>query len=243
MNAEEIKNKAAETMSNAKDKVEAIASDERVQKAKASMLKFIIDAKDWVVSNWKSPGWRGKAKVAAVVAVAFTSVAVVYKSVGGNEKSPIDGLLGYKLGEVFDGELGNPAILIGADWYCVDNRVEFKGYSTCIKVLPKTKKICAIHVASTDPNIDLKTELATVETMLNKKYKTMKLKKINDLVMGWMPEQGTCALLFGIMQHPLAPCVKIEVHDVALEAQVEKEKDEILQDAARQKADKAGDVL
>ena len=71
MNAEDIKNKTAETMSNAKEKVEAIAADERVQKAKASALKFIIDAKDWVVSNWKSPGWRGKAKVAAVVIVAF----------------------------------------------------------------------------------------------------------------------------------------------------------------------------
>ena len=71
MNAEDIKNKAAETMSDAKEKVEAIASDERVQKAKASTLKFIIDAKDWVVSNWKSPGWRGKAKVVAAVIVAF----------------------------------------------------------------------------------------------------------------------------------------------------------------------------
>ena len=71
MNAEEIKSKAAETMSNAKEKVEAIASDERVQKAKASALKLIIDAKDWVVSNWNSPGWRGKAKVAAAVIVAF----------------------------------------------------------------------------------------------------------------------------------------------------------------------------
>ena len=243
MNAEEIKSKAAETMSNAKETVEAIASDKRVQDAKASLLKFISDTKAWVVFNWSVPGWRGKAKVASVVAVAFTCVVVVYKSVGGKEKSPIDGLLGYKLGEVFDGQLGNPAILIGADWYCVDNRVEFNGYSTCIKVLPKTKKICAIHVASTDPDIDLKTELATVETMLNKKYKDMKLKKVNDLVMGWMPEQGTCALLFGIMQHPMAPCVKIEVHDVALEAQVEKEKNDILQDEARQKADKAGDVL
>ena len=71
MNADDIKNKAAETMSNAKDKVEAIAADERVQKAKASALKCIIDAKDWVVSNWKSPGWRGKAKVVAAVIVAF----------------------------------------------------------------------------------------------------------------------------------------------------------------------------
>ena len=71
MNAEDIKNKAAETMSNAKEKVEAIAADERVQKAKTSALKFLIDAKDWVVSNWKSPGWRGKAKVAAAVIVAF----------------------------------------------------------------------------------------------------------------------------------------------------------------------------
>jgi len=97
MNAEDIKNKAAETMSNAKDKVEAIAADERVQKAKTSFLRFISDAKTWVVSNWNVPGWLGKAKVASVVAVAFTSVVVVYKSVGGNEKSPIDGLLGYKL--------------------------------------------------------------------------------------------------------------------------------------------------
>ena len=71
MNAEDIKNKAAETMSDAKERVEAIASDERVQNAKASALKFVIDAKDWTVSNWKSPGWRGKAKVAAAVIVAF----------------------------------------------------------------------------------------------------------------------------------------------------------------------------
>ena len=42
--------------------------------------------------------------------------------------SPIKGLMGYKLGEVFTGKLGNPAILIGEDWYCVDNRAEFHGY-------------------------------------------------------------------------------------------------------------------
>lgn len=71
MNAEDIKNKAAETMSDAKEKIEAIASDERVQNAKASALKIAIDAKDWIVSNWKSPGWRGKTKVAAAVIVAF----------------------------------------------------------------------------------------------------------------------------------------------------------------------------
>ena len=71
MNAEDIKNKAAETMSNAKEKVEAIASDKRVQSAKASLLKYIADARVWVVSNWNIPGWRGKAKVAAAVIVAF----------------------------------------------------------------------------------------------------------------------------------------------------------------------------
>ena len=71
MNAEEIKNKAAETMSNAKEKVEAIASDKRVQNAKASLLGYIADAKNWVVTNWNIPGWRGKAKVAAAFIVAF----------------------------------------------------------------------------------------------------------------------------------------------------------------------------
>ena len=71
MNAEDIKNKAAETMSNAKEKVEAIASDKRVQSAKVSILKFISDAKFWVVSNWNVPGWHGKAKVAAAIIVAF----------------------------------------------------------------------------------------------------------------------------------------------------------------------------
>ncbi len=243
MNAEGIKSKAAETMSNAKEKVEAIASDERVQNAKASVLKFISDAKAWGMSNWNLPGWCGKAKVAAAIAAAFTLVVVVYVGVGSNKKSPIDGLLGYKLGEVFDGQLGNPAILVGADWYCVDNKVEFNGYSTCIKVLPKTKKICAIHVSSTKTDIDLKTELAMVATMLKKKYKDIELEKISDHAMGWVPKQGTCTLLFGVMQHPLAPCVKIEVHDVALEAQIEEEKNDILQNEARQKADDAGDVL
>ena len=71
MNAEDIKNKAAETMSNAKEKVEAVASDKRVQSAKASILKSISDAKCWIVSNWNVPGWRGKAKVAAAFIVAF----------------------------------------------------------------------------------------------------------------------------------------------------------------------------
>ena len=71
MNAENIKSKAVETMSNAKEKVEAFASDKRVQSAKASLLKFISDAKDWVLFNWNIPGWRGKAKVAAAFIIAF----------------------------------------------------------------------------------------------------------------------------------------------------------------------------
>ena len=71
MNAEEIKNKAAEAMSNAKAKVEAIASNKRVQSAKASLLSCIADTKDWIITNWKVPGWRGKAKVSAAFIVAF----------------------------------------------------------------------------------------------------------------------------------------------------------------------------
>ena len=71
MNAEEIKNKAAETMSNVKKKVKAIASDKRVQNAKLSLLRFISDVKIWIVSNCKASGWRGKAKVAAAFIVAF----------------------------------------------------------------------------------------------------------------------------------------------------------------------------
>lgn len=71
MNAEEIKNKAAETMSNVKKKVKAIASDKRVQNAKLSLLRFISDVKIWIVSNCKASGWRGKAKVAAALIVAF----------------------------------------------------------------------------------------------------------------------------------------------------------------------------
>lgn len=67
MNAEEIKNKAAETMSNAKEKVEAIASDERVQKAKAS--------KNVIMSNFKGMHLRWKAKVAAAFMVAFGAFA------------------------------------------------------------------------------------------------------------------------------------------------------------------------
>ena len=71
MNAEDIKNKATETMSTAKEKVEAIASDKRVQSAKVSILKLISNAKFWIVSNWNTSGWHGKAKVAAAIIVAF----------------------------------------------------------------------------------------------------------------------------------------------------------------------------
>lgn len=157
--------------------------------------------------------------------------------------SPIKGLMGYKLGEVFTGELGNPAIFVGADWYCVTNRAQFHGYSTCIKVLPKTKKICAIHVSSTEVGIDIQTELSTVEAMLRKKYKNIEFQRISDIVSSWSPKEGSCVLFVGLMRHPMGPCVKIEVHDVALEQLVEKEKGEILQERGRKAAEQAGDVL
>ena len=74
-------------MSKAKEKVEAIASNERVQNAKSSLLKFISDARVWVVSNWTASGWRGKAKVAAALIVAFFFCRGVFCGWGSSSKT------------------------------------------------------------------------------------------------------------------------------------------------------------
>ncbi len=160
-------------------------------------------------------------------------------------KSPIEGLMGYKLGEVFNGKLDKSAteIIFGEDWFCVDNRAEFHGYSTMIKVLPRTKRICAIRVYSTEMGINFQTEFATVETMLKKKYNDLELKQVSETSFGWKPKTGSCALLVGIIQHPLTPCVRIEVHNTALESLMAKEKNDILMEKAKKEADSVGDVL
>lgn len=158
-------------------------------------------------------------------------------------KSPIEGLLGYKLGEVLEGGLGNKAILVGPDWYCVGNRAEFHDYKTCVMVLPQSKRVCAIHISSSTPGINLQTELATVETMLRKKYKDIEFEKLSELETIWKPKSGSRVLIAGILQHPLSPCVKIEVHDLALESLMKEEKNNILQNKANQEAERAGDVL
>lgn len=186
-----------------------------------------------------------------------TSVGITHEKKGGGSKSPsgssrqksgkspIEGLMGYKLGETFNGKLDSPAnkIIFGEDWFCVDNKAEFHGYSTMIKVLPRTKQICAIRVYSTEMGINLQTELATVEAMLKKKYKDLEFEQVTETVFGWKPKTGTRVLMAGVMQHPLTPCVKIEVHDTALEPLVEKEKNEILMEKANKEADSVGDVL
>ena len=160
-------------------------------------------------------------------------------------KSPIEGLMGYKLGEIFNGKLDKNAteIIFGEDWFCVDNRAEFHEYSTMIKVLPRTKRICAIRVYSTNMGINLQTELATVEAMLKKKYRDIELQKVSETSFGWKPKTGACALLVGIIQHPLTPCVRIEVHNTALESLMAKEKNENLMEKANKEADSVGDVL
>ncbi len=160
-------------------------------------------------------------------------------------KSPIEGLMGYKLGEVFNGKLDKNAteVIFGEDWFCVDNRAEFHEYSTMIKVLPRTKRICAIRVYSTNMGINLQTELATVEAMLKKKYSDIELKQVSETSFGWKPKTGSCALLVGIIQHPLTPCVRIEVHNTVLESLMAKEKNEILMEKANKEADSVGDVL
>ena len=160
-------------------------------------------------------------------------------------KSPIEGLMGYKLGEVFNGKLDRSAteIIFGEDWFCVDNRAEFHEYSTMSKVLPRTKRICAIRVYSTQMGINFQTELATVETMLKNKYSGLELKQVSETSFGWKPKTGSCALLVGIIQHPLTPCVRIEVHNTALESLMAKEKNEILMEKAKKEADSVGDVF
>lgn len=216
---------------------------------KNKVAAMVITAKNKVGSLWNS-GPKGKCVIIGVVGALLVigiltdgedeaSAANECTSRSVKSTSPISGLAGYKLGDVYSGPLDKPADLFGPDWYEVPAIAPFLKFTdVSVQVTPMTHRIASIMAVTPSGVSDVTGELETLQAVLEKKFGKMEFEQKTPRGYEWHPGKGNRVIKIAVLQWPMVGnVISVGVYDGEISLEIKREREKRRQEKANRAAE------